>query len=96
MNALRLIVGCIFLVIVSEARAQAACGPRDAIAKGLAEKYGETLMFTAKTGAGHRLEFFLNAATGTWTAIVGDAAVTCVQAAGNEFTAGAMIEGQGT
>ncbi len=72
------------------ANAQAACGPHDALVSELTDgQWQEARIAVAlfDDGAGSIIEFFVNAETGTWTAIITNPnGQACIVGAGTDWT----------
>ena len=58
-----------FTLLATAAGAQGVCGSQDQFVKGLAQQYGEETRFTALSNGGRLIQIFVNAETGSWTAI---------------------------
>ena len=63
----RITVAALCACISTSAHAQ--CGPADAFAKGLADKYGESVLLRGVERRGFVVEVWLNVETGTFTVV---------------------------
>lgn len=76
-----------FLAMAGPAMADQNCGDHDAVLSALERHYGETVQARAVQTNGTMMELTANLATGTWTAVITDAAGrSCGAAAGEKFT----------
>lgn len=90
-----LLAGLIFAAGTCGAEAQTLCASHDTMVKVITESASqEALAFSAKAGD-YQLEFYLNPATGTWTAVyVAQSGMACVQAVGTEFKTNDLPKGE--
>ena len=72
----------------------AACGSTAGMSAALKEKYGETVLITAKTSQGNVMKIFFNAKTTTWTAAMEGGKTMCLVTSGKGLSFEGMVEGQ--
>ena len=72
-------------LLASPAFAEQTCGPHDAMADNLAEKYGDTVKVMGVTPDKMLMEVYVNETSGTWTAaMTTQAGISCYAAIGAE------------
>ena len=84
-----LTVALILALLAAPATAQPdpVCGPADAVARGLHQRYGEARVWSGEGDNGARLELWVSADTDTWTLIAAGKARRCLikSGTGNSF-----------
>jgi 3-deoxy-D-manno-octulosonic-acid transferase len=64
------------------------CAPREAIAQDLNESHGERFAFVATAPNGSKVEFWINAASGSWSMLIDHPqfpGISCLVANGQDF-----------
>lgn len=94
LGAALLFAGPGFLVVPPRITAtmagESACGPHDALVAGLAERFGEAIVFRGRhPSASQVMEVLVNPETGTFTVLITNPTASCVMAAG---VAGELVE----
>lgn len=80
-----LLMFALLLAVPSFAQ-QGQCGPRDAVARHLADKYGETRRSLGLAANNTVMEVWASAGTGSWTiTVTTPQGMTCLVASGQNF-----------
>lgn len=91
------LIAILALVWASGASAQSNCADRDAVAKGLVDKFGEQRIGAGVQNARRIFEIWISEDTGTWTVLMVRAdGQPCIMASGQswrEYKPVAVIEG---
>jgi hypothetical protein len=85
MRVIYLLSALLWLFFCAPAFAQGACAPRDALVKGLADKFQEHVSASGLDSNGNLLEIF-SSESGTWTVLVTTpAGITCFITSGEDW-----------
>lgn len=84
---LALYAAILAIAFASQASAQANCAKTTEVYSILSDKYGEDRIAMGVSDRGHIVEFWANAETGTWTAVITDAGGrSCIADQGGAYT----------